>query len=77
MINRNSAVMTVLFHAAGVAPKQETVLLHDAVDPLPVGRRTALGAGLSAKMRPDADKAPGRLPIDHGLDLFEQIGFRP
>ena len=59
MINRNSAVMTALFRAAGVAPKQETVLLHDAVDPLSIGRSAALCTGFSTKMCPDADIAPG------------------
>ena len=66
-----------LLDATCMALKQETVLLHDPVDPLVVWGLAALGQGFPAQDRMHPAIAIGRQVGDDGLDLRDKgLGWR-
>jgi hypothetical protein len=56
-----------------MALKQKAVLLHHAVNPLVVWRRTALGQGCPAQDRMHPAIAVGGQVGDHGRDLCHEV----
>src|SRR5215471_489331 len=72
-IDRDAAIMPPFLAASGMALEQQTVRLHDPVDPLHVHHRAALLMTLTPQQRMDAAVAVGRLAGDQHLDLGDEI----
>ena len=65
--------MPALLTASGMSLEQQTVRLHDSVDPFDVHCRTAQFAALTPEQRMDAPVTVGRLTGDPRLDLVDKL----
>jgi hypothetical protein len=72
-VDRDLAVVPTFLAAPAVSLQQQTVELHDPVDPLGIRRRSLVSFGLTAEQRMDATIAVGRQIIDHRTNIGDEI----
>jgi hypothetical protein len=73
MVDSDASIMLPFLAIPGMAFEQQTVRLHNPIDPLRVHRRAALLMTLTPQQRMDAAVAVGRLAGDQRLDLGDEL----